>query len=214
MTIVTRTDVTKAIKAERKSFEVAVSELCAMSAHVKEIKKFLAQRGYSISYLKQKSEEGHLVCKELMQYLPLYEFTTKDGKSTYKAIYRKGKDGNIVQKNWSIALVLQAMDNRLKEMTGTKNIAKAIEAYQADKTIAKAFDSAKKQAEKQAKKEEKKAEPIKKEEPKKTQSKAKNAKKDFTGVPEADAQKTNKKKSVSKAASIKAASKKSNKKAA
>lgn len=214
MTIVTRTDVNKEIKAARKSFEVAVSVLCAMSSHVGKIKRFLAQRGYSISYLKQKNEEGHLVCKELMQYLPLYEFTTKDGKNTYKAIYRKDKEGNIVQGTWSINLVMTAMDNRLKEMTGKKTIAKAIEAYQADKSIAKAFDSAKKQAEKQAKKEEKKAEPIKAEEPKKAQSKSKNTKKDFTGVPEADAQKTNKKKSVSKAASIKAASKKSNKKAA
>lgn len=217
MTIVTTADVNRELKAARKSFEVAVSYFVAMSAHVKSIKEFLKQRGYSISYLKSKDEKGHLVCKELMQYLPLADFKTADGKTTYKAIYRKDKEGNVVQANWTIALVMKAMDNRIKEMTGKKNIAKAVEMYQADKTIAKAFDIAKKQAVKNAKTEEVKDEPIKaeKQKTKPATTKAKTAKVDFSGVPEADAQKVSAKKSnVSKAAAVKARTRKNSTKKA
>lgn len=145
-TIIKRTDVTKAINADRGSFERAVSELCNLSTRVKEIKKYLSQRGYSIAYLKQKNEEKHLVCKSLMSQLPMEEFETEKGVK-YMSIYRYDKKAEKnVPKKWTIALVLQCIDKQFMSDMGAKNIADAIKTYQEEK----AMEEAKKAAEKAA----------------------------------------------------------------
>ena len=69
-----------------------------------------------------------------MNYCNLHEFTAKDG-STYKAIYRKDKDGNIVQANWSIWRVLCAID---KMYMAKKEAATIKEAIEGKKAVAKA----------------------------------------------------------------------------
>lgn len=190
-TIIKRTDVTKAINADRGSFERAVSELCNLSTRVKEIKKYLSQRGYSIAYLKQKNEEKHLVCKSLMSQLPMEEFETEKGVK-YMSIYRYDKKAEMnVPKKWTIALVLQCIDKQFMSDMGAKNIADAIKTYQEEKAMEEAKRAAEKAAaieaaEKAAAMEEAKREEVR------TEGKAK---------------RTN-------AAAIKAAAKKNNKKAA
>ena len=188
-TIIKRTDVTKAIKADQGSFERAVSELCNLSTRIKEIKKYLSQRGYSIAYLKQKNEEKHLVCKSLMQQLPMEEFETEKGVK-YMSIYRYDKKTEKnVPKKWSIALVLQCIDKQLMEDMGVKNIADAIKAYQEQK----AMEEAKKAASKAA---------------------AIEAAEKAAAMEEAKRKALRNEGKASKAAAIKAAAKKNNKKAA
>ena len=134
----TRIQANAAMKAEQKSFEMCVTMLIAM-ASLPEVKAYLSEREITVSYLKQKSAAKTLVCKaQLMNYCNLHEFTAKDG-STYKAIYRKDKDGNIVQANWSIWRVLCAIDKMYMEKMNAATIKEAIEGK---KAVAKAESKA------------------------------------------------------------------------
>lgn len=147
----TRIEANAAIKAEMKSFEMCVTMLISM-ASLPDVKKYLSEREITVSYLKQKSAAKTLVCKaQLMNYCNLHEFTAKDG-STYKAIYRKDKDGNIVQANWSIWRVLCAIDKMYMAKKEATTIKEAIEGK---KAVAK--------AEAKAEKEEAKREEVRKE---------------------------------------------------
>lgn len=102
---------------------------------IADVKAYLSEREITVSYLKEKSAAKTLVCKaQLMNYCNLHEFTAKDG-STYKAIYRKDKDGNIVQANWSIWRVLCAID---KMYMAKKEAATIKEAIEGKKAVAKA----------------------------------------------------------------------------
>lgn len=197
-TIIKRTDVTKAINADRGSFERAVSELCNLSTRIKEIKKYLSQRGYTIAYLKQKNEEKHLVCKSLMSQLPMMEFETEKGVK-YMSIYRYDKKTETnVPKKWTIALVLQCIDKQFMADMGTKNIADAIKAYQEEKAMEEAKKAAAKAAAIEAAEKAAAIEEAKREEVRK----------------EGRGSKAAAKKTTNKAAAIKAAAKKNNKKAA
>ena len=130
----TRIQANAAMKAEQKSFEMCVTMLIAM-ASLPDVKAYLSEREITVSYLKQKSAAKTLVCKaQLMNYCNLHEFTAKDG-STYKAIYRKDKDGNIVQANWSIWRVLCAIDKMYMAKKEATTIKEAIEGK---KAVAKA----------------------------------------------------------------------------
>lgn len=130
----TRIQANSAIKAEMKSFEMCVTMLISM-ASLPDVKAYLSEREITVSYLKEKSAAKTLVCKaQLMNYCNLHEFTAKDG-STYKAIYRKDKDGNIVQANWSIWRVLCAID---KMYMAKKEAATIKEAIEGKKAVAKA----------------------------------------------------------------------------
>ena len=134
----TRIQANAAMKAEQKSFEMCVTMLIAM-ASLPDVKAYLSEREITVSYLKQKSAAKTLVCKaQLMNYCNLHEFTAKDG-STYKAIYRKDKDGNIVQANWSIWRVLCAIDKMYMEKMNAATIKEAIEGK---KAVAKAESKA------------------------------------------------------------------------
>ena len=130
----TRIEANAAMKAEMKSFEMCVTMLISM-ASLPEVKKYLSEREITVAYLKQKSEAKTLVCKaQLMNYCNLHEFTAKNG-TTYKAIYRKDKQGNIVEANWSIWRVLCAID---KMYMAKKEAATIKEAIEGKKAIAKA----------------------------------------------------------------------------
>lgn len=130
----TRIQANAAMKAEMKSFEMCVTMLISM-ASLPDVKKYLSEREITVSYLKQKSAAKTLVCKaQLMNYCNLHEFTAKDG-STYQAIYRKDKDGNIVQANWSIWRVLCAIDKMYMAKKEATTIKDAIEGK---KAVAKA----------------------------------------------------------------------------
>ena len=130
----TRIQANSAIKTEMKSFEMCVTMLISM-ASLPDVKAYLSEREITVSYLKEKSAAKTLVCKaQLMNYCNLHEFTAKDG-STYKAIYRKDKDGNIVQANWSIWRVLCAIDAMVKAKNEAATIREAIEGK---KAVAKA----------------------------------------------------------------------------
>lgn len=130
----TRIEANAEMKAAQKSFEVCVTMLIAMSSLPK-VKSYLAEREITKAYLQKKSEAKTLVCKaELMNYCNLHEFTAKNGK-TYKAIYRKDKQGNIVEANWSVWRVLCAIDKMYMAKQEAKTIKEAIDGK---KAIAKA----------------------------------------------------------------------------
>lgn len=130
----TRIEANAAMKAEMKSFEMCVTMLISM-ASLPDVKKYLSEREITISYLKEKSAAKTLVCKaQLMNYCNLHKFTAKNG-TTYKAIYRKDKQGNIVEANWSIWRVLCAID---KMFVAKKEAATIKEAIEGKKAIAKA----------------------------------------------------------------------------
>jgi len=130
----TRIQANAAMKAEMKSFEMCVTMLISM-ASLPDVKKYLSEREITVSYLKEKSAAKTLVCKaQLMNYCNLHEFTAKNG-TTYKAIYRKDKQGNIVEANWSIWRVLCAIDKMYVAKQEAKTIKEAIEGK---KAIAKA----------------------------------------------------------------------------
>lgn len=130
----TRIQANAAMKAEMKSFEMCVTMLISM-ASLPDVKKYLSEREITVSYLKEKSAAKTLVCKaQLMNYCNLHEFTAKNG-TTYKAIYRKDKQGNIVEANWSIWRVLCAIDKMYMAKQESKTIKEAIEGK---KAIAKA----------------------------------------------------------------------------
>lgn len=130
----TRIQANAAMKAEMKSFEMCVTMLISM-ASLPDVKKYLSEREITVSYLKEKSAAKTLVCKaQLMNYCNLHEFTAKNG-TTYKAIYRKDKQGNIVEANWSIWRVLCAIDKMYVAKQEAKTIKEAIEGK---KVIAKA----------------------------------------------------------------------------
>lgn len=130
----TRIQANAAMKAEQKSFEMCVTMIIAM-ASLPDVKNYLSEREVTVSYLSKKSAAKTLVCKaQLMNYCNLHEFTSKNG-STYKAIYRKDKDGNIVEAKWSIWRVLCAIDKMYMEKQNAKTIKEAIDGK---KAIAKA----------------------------------------------------------------------------
>ena len=130
----TRIQANAAMKAEMKSFEMCVTMLISM-ASLPDVKKYLSEREITVSYLKEKSAAKTLVCKaQIMNYCNLHEFTAKNG-TTYKAIYRKDKQGNIVEANWSIWRVLCAIDKMYVAKQEAKTIKEAIEGK---KAIAKA----------------------------------------------------------------------------
>lgn len=137
----TRIQANAAMKAAQKSFEVCVTMIVSM-ASLPEVKSYLSEREISVSYLKEKSAAKTLVCKaQLMNYCNLHEFTAKDG-STYKAIYRKDKEGNIVEAKWSIWRVLCAID---KMYMAKKEAATIKEAIEGKKAVAKAEVKAEKE---------------------------------------------------------------------
>lgn len=124
----TRIQANAAIKAEMKSFEMCVSTLLAMR-NLPEVKSYLSEREITADYLKKKTTDGkQLFCKvELFHYVNLHEFTAANG-TTYKAIFRKDKYGNIVQANWSIWRVLCAIDKMYMAKKDKKSIKEAVEA--------------------------------------------------------------------------------------
>lgn len=131
----TRIEVSKAHKEAQKSFEVSVTMLLTFSSICSTTRDYLKERGITKEYLTKKTQSKTLVCKaELMKYCKLHEFTAKDG-STYKAIYRKDKDGNIVEAKWSVWAVMCAIDNMVKAKAEAKTIKEAIEGK---KAVAKA----------------------------------------------------------------------------
>ena len=130
----TRIQANAAIKAEMKSFEMCVTMLVSMSA-LPEVKSYLSERGISVSWFKQRTEAKTLVCKAvLMNYCNLHEFKAANG-TTYKAIYRKTKEGEIVEAKWSIWRVLCAIDAMVKAKNEAATIREAIEGK---KAVAKA----------------------------------------------------------------------------
>lgn len=147
----TRIQANAAMKAEMKSFEMCVTMLISM-ASLPDVKKYLSEREITVSYLKEKSAAKTLVCKaQLMNYCNLHEFTAKNG-TTYKAICRKDKDGNIVEAKWSIWAVLCAIDKMYTAKKEAKTIREAIEGK---KAVAKAEAKAEQE---EAKREEVRAE--------------------------------------------------------
>ena len=131
----TRIEANAAMKQEMKSFEMCVKMLVAM-ADLKDVKAYLKERNVTKDYLKSKK------CREdLFKVVNTMEFTAKNG-SKYQAIYRKDKDGNLVEAKWSIWRVLCAIDKSFVASQEAKSIkdavAKAKAAAKAEKDAAKA----------------------------------------------------------------------------
>jgi hypothetical protein len=109
---VSRVQANQSIKAEMYSFEGAIKALKAFYGNP-EVNKFLKERGVSIDWLRKKAEDGSLACKaELYQFVKVHTFTSESGVE-YQEICRTSK-GEVVQAKWSIAKVLEAIDNRAK----------------------------------------------------------------------------------------------------
>ena len=125
----TRMEANKAMKEEQKSFEFCANMICQMR-QLPEVKAYLSERAITVDYLTKK-ENKQLVCKaDLFQYCKLHEFTAANG-ATYKAIYRKDKDGNVVEAKWSVWRVLCAIDARYKAMQEAAKKEKAIKEMKA-----------------------------------------------------------------------------------
>lgn len=124
----TRIEANAAIKQEMKSFEACVTMLLSMSG-LPAVKAYLSEREITKDYLKKKTTDGkQLFCKaELFHYVNLHEFTASNG-STYKAIFRKDKNGSIVEAKWSIWRVLCAIDKMYTTKREAKTIKEAVEA--------------------------------------------------------------------------------------
>lgn len=141
------------MKDEQKSFDFCVSMIYQMR-NLETVKTFLQERGITVSYLTEKKDK-QLVCKaDLFQYCKLHEFTAANG-DTYKAIYRKDKDGNIVQAKWSVWRVLCAIDARYKakqEAAKKENAIKEMKAKEESRASLAAELKAKKGARKISKK--------------------------------------------------------------
>lgn len=125
----TRTEANKAMKEEQKSFEYCVNMINSMR-NLDVVKNYLQERGITVDFLTKKVNK-QLACKaELFKYCNLHEFTAANGE-TYKAIYRKDKDGNVVEAKWSVWCVLCALDARYKAIQEADKKAKAIKEMKA-----------------------------------------------------------------------------------
>lgn len=132
----TRMQANAAMKQEQKSFEFCVNMIYQMRS-LPEVKSYLSERSITVDYLTKRVEK-QLVCKaDLFQYCKLHEFIAANGDK-YQAIYRKDKDGKIIEAKWSVWRVLCAIDARYnaiqekeKKAASIKKIEKAEKSRQA-----------------------------------------------------------------------------------